>query len=210
MGTTSNCRKPPHIRTNLLTHVQGDVARIGPNHLVTCNPDLIRRMNARKSSWRRSDWYTGARFEPKKDTIITQRDEIKHHELRSKMAAGYSGKENDHLDSSIDTRVQELLDLIRKKYLSSRENGFRPMDWGQKASFFTLDSITDIAFGQPVGAMENDKDPYEFFAHMEPALVMGTPMTIYPWLAAFFQTKFMHRLVAPKADDSNGFGRMMG
>lgn len=168
MGT--NCRKPPHIRTKLLTHVQGDVARIGPNHLVTCNPDLIRRMNARKSSWRRSDWYTGARFEPKKDTIITQRDEIKHHELRSKMAAGYSGKENDHLDSSIDTRVQELLDLIRKKYLSSRENGFRPMDWGQKASFFTLDSITDIAFGQPVGAMENDKDPYEFFAHMEPAL----------------------------------------
>lgn len=85
-------------------------------------------MNARKSAWRRSDWYTGARFEPKKDTIITQRDEIKHHELRSKMAAGYSGKENDHLDSSIDTRVQELLDLIRKKYLSCWENGFRPMD----------------------------------------------------------------------------------
>lgn len=167
-------------------------------------------MTARKSAWRRSDWYTGARFEPKKDTIITQRDETKHHELRSKMAAGYSGKENDHLDSTIDARIKELLDLIHDKYISSVENGFRPMDWGQKASFFTLDSITDIAFGHPVGAMEHDKDPYDFFAHMEPALVMGTPMTIYPWLAAFFQTKFMHRLTAPKADDSNGFGRMMG
>lgn len=191
-------------------HVQGDVARIGPNHLVTSNPDLIRRMNARKSSWRRSDWYTGARFEPKKDTIITQRDEILHSDLRSKMAAGYSGKENDHLDSTIDTRIQELLELIRNKYLSSRENGFRPMDWGQKSSFFTIDSITDIAFGFPVGAMEHDKDPYDFFTLMEPALVMGSVMTIYPWLAAFFQTKFMHRLTAPKADDSNGFGRMMG
>ena len=83
-------------------------------------------MNARKSTWRRSDWYTGARFEPKKDTIITQRDETKHHELRSKMAAGYSGKENDHLDSTIDARVQELLELIRNKYLSSGANGYRP------------------------------------------------------------------------------------
>lgn len=167
-------------------------------------------MNARKSTWRRSDWYTGARFEPKKDTIITQRDETKHHELRSKMAAGYSGKENDHLDSTIDGRVQELLELIRNKYLSSKANGHRPMDWGEKSSFFTLDSITDIAFGYPIGAMKNDKDPYDFFGLMESALVMGSVMTIYPWLAAFFQTDFMHRLTAPKADDSNGFGRMMG
>lgn len=167
-------------------------------------------MTARKSSWRRSDWYTGARFEPKKDTIITQRDEVKHSDLRSKMAAGYSGKENDHLESTIDTRVQELLELIQKKYLSSKEAGFRPMDWGQKSSFFTLDAVTDLAFGYPVGALEKDEDPYEFFAHMEPALIGGTPMTVYPWLAAFFQTKFMHRLVAPKADDSNGFGKMMG
>ncbi len=73
-----------------------------------------------------------------------------------------------------------------------------------------LDSDMDIASGYPIGAMENDRDPYDLYGLMESALVMGSVMIIYPWLAAFFQTEFMHRLTAPMADDSNGFGRMMG
>jgi hypothetical protein len=66
----------------------GSLARIGPNDLVTDDPALMRRMNAVRSPYRRSDWYIGMRFDPSRDNVESQMDEEKHAELRSKMAAG--------------------------------------------------------------------------------------------------------------------------
>jgi hypothetical protein len=118
----------------------------GGSVLTTFLP-VTQRMNTRKSAWRRSDWYTKARFEPKKDTINTQRDET----TRLKMAAKYSRKEHNHLDSTIDARVQELLDLIHNKYISSRETRYCPMDWGQKSSSSCLIPIWTLHLGTPLG-----------------------------------------------------------
>jgi hypothetical protein len=66
----------------------GSLARIGPNDLVTNDPALMRRMLAVRSPYRRSDWYVGMRFDPTRDNVESQKDEEKHAELRSKIAAG--------------------------------------------------------------------------------------------------------------------------
>jgi hypothetical protein len=50
----------------------------------------MRRMSAVRSPYRRSEWYIGTRFDPVRDNIISLRDEDRHNELRSKMAAGVS------------------------------------------------------------------------------------------------------------------------
>lgn len=64
--------------------------RIGPNELVTNDPDVLRRMSAVRSLYTRSEWYDGARLEPEYDSMFSERNEERHNMLRSKAAIGVS------------------------------------------------------------------------------------------------------------------------
>lgn len=76
---------------NLLTLPKlGHVARIGPNLVVTDDPEAIKRMWAVRSSYKKSAWYDAVRFDPSRDNIVSMRDDDQHNELRAKMAAGVS------------------------------------------------------------------------------------------------------------------------
>lgn len=66
----------------------GSLARVGPNDLVTDDPDILRRMMAVRSPYTRGPWYDAMRFDPMKDNLLSMRDEEAHTALRNKMAAG--------------------------------------------------------------------------------------------------------------------------
>lgn len=59
--------------------------RIGPNTLMTDDPDQIARMNAPRSKYVRSDWYIGFRLAPGVDNVFSQRDEKLHTQRRAQM-----------------------------------------------------------------------------------------------------------------------------
>jgi len=80
----------------------GSLARIGPKHLLTSDPEVMRRILAVRSPYRRSEWYLGARFNPKYDNCGSQRDEEKHSKLRAKMAAGVRSTLRDILPQLIN------------------------------------------------------------------------------------------------------------
>ena len=63
---------------------------MGPNVLITDDVDVLRHMNAPRSEWRRSEWYSAMAFDPRKDTVFSTRDERLHGELRGKMIAAVS------------------------------------------------------------------------------------------------------------------------
>lgn len=52
--------------------------------------EFIRKVNAPKSKYHRSDWYKGSRFTPGEDTLIVMTDEVEHKTVRLKMTAGVS------------------------------------------------------------------------------------------------------------------------
>jgi hypothetical protein len=68
----------------------GPLARIGPNELVTCDPDILRRIWGVRSQYRRGAFYDAVRFDPERDNLISLRDDAKHSELKAKMAMGVS------------------------------------------------------------------------------------------------------------------------
>ena len=121
----------------------------------------------------------------------------------------YHGKENITLEPSIDRNIMELLSLIRRKYLSS-ETDFRPMDLAQKAQFFTLDVISDVATGAPMGDVEQDADVYSYLkttADALPALIMAGTV---PAVSNFLQIPFIARRLFPSSKDEIGFGKLIG
>jgi hypothetical protein len=68
--------------------VLGSLVRIGPNDLITSDPEILKTMGAPRSPYRRSDWYKALRVD--RENILSERDEDRHAKLRNKMAAGVS------------------------------------------------------------------------------------------------------------------------
>lgn len=95
----------------------GPLVRIGPNRLVTSDPELFRRMSAPRSPYRRGLWNSTSRLTPGIDNVLSERQEGRHDELKKKMVAGYAEKENLRLESEIDERIHDLISLIERKYV---------------------------------------------------------------------------------------------
>ena len=80
---------PKKSLVDLRAHL-GPLVRVGPNTLVTNDPDVLRRMWAVRSQYKKSDWYDAVRWDPSRDNLINMKDDEQHATLRNKMAAGVS------------------------------------------------------------------------------------------------------------------------
>ncbi|KAF6840827.1 cytochrome P450 [Colletotrichum plurivorum] len=185
----------------------GPVVRIGPNDLVTNDSELLRRMWAVRSPYLKAAFYRAVRFDPTRDNIISMRDDQQHNELRAKMAIGYSGKENEGLESTIDAQIQSLVRLIEDKYLST-ETLFRPMDLCKKVQYLTLDIITSLAFGYHFGYLEQDTDVHHYIQMTEESMPVMMILTVFPGLARILQSP-LFRCAMPSEHDRVGFGKFI-
>lgn len=71
--------------------LRGDIVRVGPNHVVTRNPDDWRRIFAVRSEYRRSEWFDCVQLQPGVANVLSERDDRLHNILRSKMSIGVGG-----------------------------------------------------------------------------------------------------------------------
>ncbi|RSL68941.1 hypothetical protein CEP54_002545 [Fusarium duplospermum] len=187
-----------------VTKKYGSIARVSPNDLLTDDPDLMKHILNVRTEYRRSPWYDGMRFDPANNNILSWRDEDEHFKLRSKMSAGYGGREVENLEPKIDKNILAFIKLLRKY---ADEN--KPIDLGRRAQFFTLDVLSDLAFGEPFGFLETDSDVYEYIKTTEETLPMVMVTTVVPWLVKVLSSPIFKSLL-PSEKDRLGFGRVMG
>jgi cytochrome P450 len=115
----------------------------------------------------------------------------------------YSGKEVDTLESDIDARVLELLALI-KSYNST------PLDFAHIAQYFTLDTLSQIAFGDPFGYMAADADLYDYNKTMADFMPILEWIANHPSIRWLLTSAPVQALVAPKDTDAIGQGKVIG
>lgn len=120
----------------------------------------------------------------------------------------YSGKENPSLEKSIDTQILNLVQLIRTKYISTHSS-LRPLDLARKAQYFTLDTITDIAFGQAFGDLVRDEDVHSYIQSTGEMLEVIILMTVWPKIPDLLSNEWIANLCFPSDKDSTGIGRMI-
>lgn len=117
----------------------------------------------------------------------------------------YTGKEVPNLESDVDARVVELLDLIRRDYVEKNE----ALDFTKLAGYFTLDVLTKIAFGQELGFLIKNQDLYNYHkssAEFYPIMELSSN---HPTILSFLNSRVMQR-AAPKPTDKIGFGAIVG
>lgn len=120
----------------------------------------------------------------------------------------YSGKENPSLEKSIDTQISNLIQLIRTKYISTNSS-LRPLDLARKAQYFTLDTITDIAFGQAFGDLVRDEDVYKYIQSTEELLDLIIVLGVFPRIQDLLSNEWAAKLCLPSDKDSTGIGRLI-
>ncbi|OAA66530.1 cytochrome P450 [Niveomyces insectorum RCEF 264] len=184
----------------------GPVARIGPIDLITSDPVLIRRLSAtRTPQYRRSSWYEPNRLDPYEHSMFSLRDDAAHDRLKMRTAAAYAGRENPALEAEVDAVLAQLVRVLRTRYARRR----LPCDLATLAQYFTLDSITKVAFGQSFGFLEREEDIHSYMQGiLDVAPVMQMCGEI-PALAAVVASPLMLKLAGPKLTDKKGIGRLM-
>ncbi|MCJ1398915.1 hypothetical protein MMC11_002116 [Xylographa trunciseda] len=187
----------------------GQVARIGPNDLITDNADIIRYMSGSKGQgYDRSGWYRAFTIDPELHHLFSTPDLAYHDKLRAQMIAGYTKKENPGFEASIDEQVISLTRLIEGKYLSS-ESETKRMDLGKIIQYFTLDVITKLSFGYAFGFLVKDGDVYEYLASFAPSIPFITLLSLLPALRQLVSIQWIMTLLSPSKDDAKGFGKLL-
>jgi len=177
---------------------------------MTTDVDLIRHMNGVRSAFTRGPWYAALKLHPERDNVVSILDDRKHTQLRNAMAPGYSGKENLHLEQDVDEQLLNMFTLIDTRYVSRPEQGiFRTVDLSRVTSFFTLDVISKIAFGQTFGFLEKDEDPFGYLKNLEQFLPAIIVFGVYTELTNILKMPLM-KAALPKSTDKRGLGRVMG
>ncbi|KAF6800372.1 cytochrome p450 [Colletotrichum sojae] len=192
-----------------LTNQYGSLVRIGPNEVLTSDPVLIRRMSAAKSTYERSSWYKATRLDPYHDMMGSVLDKSAHHALRTKLSPGYLGKDIPGLEAGIDAGIADLVDLIRRKYIS-RPAESRVVDFGRLSHLYGLDARSRMSFGRPLGLLEKDEDVFGLVMVSNLAIDILQFFTDIPPLQKIFTSDLVLGLFGPKPTHSSGFGKIMG
>jgi len=189
----------------------GSLARVGPNELLTDDPETLRRISNAKSSYPRSTWYDGARFHPSLNTMFTTVDPVEHDKIKAKVAYGYSGRETPGLEAAIDEQIANLVSLFRRKYIFDPKTSktMIPLDLSRVLPLFTLDTIARIALGKEFGCLEADKDVKEFYHVMEEFIPILNVCADVPWVSKIVYSTLGIRLFGPKPTDKTGIGLAM-
>ncbi|KAI0879536.1 cytochrome P450 [Hypoxylon argillaceum] len=188
----------------------GPLVRVGPNEVSTDDLDTIRRISSAKSTYPRSGWYDGTRIHSHSDSMFTMTDPGIHDKRKAQTTAGYSGRESPGVESAIEEQIENLISLIRRKYVRKPgASSFPPLDIGKTFSMFTLDTISRIALGKEFGCLEADKDVLGFSHIVELFLPFMNVLGDVPWARNIAFSKLGIRLFSPKPTDKRGIGKMM-
>lgn len=184
-----------------------------------------------QSRFSRAEWYDAMKFDPRTHSKITQhkidiyyresamliwfldtiseKDEKKHTKRRAVLTPGYSGREVPDMESMVDERVTDLVNLIETKYLST-SGGLKAMDLASVSQYFALDTLTSIAFGTPFGFVAADEDLHDYIKTLGPMMPVIELQSNITWIASFLNSPWIKKLITATADDGSAMGKMIG
>lgn len=147
----------------------GPLARTGPNSIVTNDPSILRKIASARTKYTKHKWFAAATFAPGHRTMITILDNFNHDKLKAKTAQGYNGRENPDLEVAVDSIVTHFIDVIRAKYLTTKDQ-IRTVDFAIMSRYFTLDVITRLAYGKAFGFLDSDEDLFGYTSQIDQLL----------------------------------------
>ncbi|KAF4634721.1 hypothetical protein G7Y89_g3383 [Cudoniella acicularis] len=191
----------------------GPLARIGPNHLITTDPEAFRRILAARTNYQRGRWFDSLRLDPHNANLISEREWPRHNRLRQQMAPGYDGKDIKDFEIGIDENLQQWIQYIEEHGVTHPGQPVKEFEIGRSIQYLVTDMICRLCFGRALGFIENHTDRHEFLQTLEQRLPIVEKFSIYTevsTLISFISNIPWVNKVLPSAEDKNGIGRIIG
>lgn len=100
----------------------------------------------------------------------------------------------------------DVVHLIQRKYLTVRSQ-LKPLDFAKIAQFLTLDVITFLSAGEPLGFVSDDEDKYEYVKSFYEAFPFMNIFASVPILCAITTYPPIQNGLIPTEKDQKGLGR---
>ena len=191
-----------------LTEKYGKLVRVGPNHVISSNPDVIRRANAPRSPYKKSNWYLGSRLTPGVDNMVSDRNDKTHEILRKKAAPAYSGKDNPQLEQDIDGCILELMHLIDSKYITTDPANPIKMEFARKIQYLTVDIISTLSFSSKFHDLRDDNDNMGYIEEIESLFPNLFGAAVTPEIIEFLTKTGVLQLMNPSNNGKFAFGKV--
>lgn len=195
----------------------GPLVRVGPNELLVSDPDTLWHINGVRSGYDRGGWYESIRFDPSGHSMLSEPDTARHDARKAQVAASYAGKGHINLEAVVDSQVDVLVDLLRKKYVRRKvgnaagaEHELKALDFGLIARYFTIDVTTLAGMGEPWGDLAAETDMFQFLGDSDAFVPTMHCISMAPQLRSLFTSAFFLTLAGPKPTDKKGLGQFLG
>ncbi|KAL8848824.1 MAG: hypothetical protein Q9221_006163 [Calogaya cf. arnoldii] len=191
----------------------GPLARVGPNHLLTNDPETFRKILVARSRYERGPWFDSLRLDPKRANLITEKNISQHNKLRSQMAPGYEGRDVDNFGQDIEQNLQEWIIYVQKHGVSYPNGPHKDFEIGRSIQYLVTDMICLLLFGRTFGFVAKHADCFDFLKTLEERLPIVEKFSIFTeinqLLALVSHIPWLKRIL-PSARDSNGIGKIIG
>ncbi|EME40284.1 hypothetical protein DOTSEDRAFT_91489 [Dothistroma septosporum NZE10] len=189
----------------------GPLVRVGPNSIVTNDPNVIRKITGVNEGWHRDSYYKTGKFNPYHDNLFSRLSPKEHTWAKSRTIAAYSGRETPDLEIGVNELVKTLLEKIENGYANHADAlpTLPLMNLGKTSNYFTIDVITRLAFGEAFGYLSEEKDHFNFLASLHDLWPQMSTCADLPILRHILFSPTFLALLGPKLTDQAGFGALM-
>lgn len=200
--------KSPYIHAELVKKHQHPFIRIAPDILMTDDPSVHRHMNGAQNGYVKAPWYSSLRTDAFTHSMFSSRDVAFHDDVKARVSPGYTGRDVPGMEAEIDEGLDKLKDLIRREYMSA-PGETKAVDFTNVPTYFSLDSLSKMAFGEALGYMAANSDIGGWIANQHTNMKMMALAADLEWLGRILFSDFVLKLIGPKKTDKNSIGRMM-
>ncbi len=203
----------------------GPLVRVTPTVVVFSDGPTLRYICSVKANYTKGLWFEFTRWDLERYSCISMRDNESRKERKMKLlpAVGsplilntstlrltslqWAGQGLSIMEGRVDSQVRDFLNLIERKYLSTAGE-CKPMEFGHRAQFFTLDVATCATFGKAFGFLQKDGDVHKYLEITESMVPMFGILGALPQLVHVMHT-WPFNYMMPGEGDKFGFGRLM-
>lgn len=142
------------------------------------------------------------------NSVISDINTTNHDRFKSYMALGYSGKDVPSLEDDISGVIETFMKCIKRDHLST-DTETKIVDFARLCTYFTIDSISKLGFGESMGYLEHNADRYGYIEAVQEALPIISVVSVLPLATSILSIPFIKNTFAPSRKDSTGLGRLL-
>lgn len=187
----------------------GRLVRVGPNYLLTDDPETLRQIASARSEYYRDEWWSSLSMTPGYSNLATILEIAPHDKTKAKMAAAYAGRDNMDMEKRVDAKIMHLKDVIRQRYVCEGDE-VKTVDLARLSYYFTLDVITDLSYSEAFGFLDAEGDLYNYTKALDQLLKITGVISELPALRKIANSALVSFFLRPKFSDKSGLGRLMG